>query len=97
MVEPKKHLHGLDGLRALACIAVFFDHVEQYKEWLSLPHHYGKWMQVLGRQGVELFFVLSGYLITYRMFLEQRATGAVSTNGMTSALPYTDDVDANTK
>lgn len=78
MVEPKKHLHGLDGLRALACIAVFFDHVEQYKEWLSLPHHYGKWMQVLGRQGVELFFVLSGYLITYRMFLEQRATGAVS-------------------
>lgn len=78
MGAPKKHLHGLDGLRAIACIAVFFDHVEQYKEWLSLPNHYGKWLQVLGRQGVELFFVLSGYLITYRMFLEQREGGAVS-------------------
>jgi peptidoglycan/LPS O-acetylase OafA/YrhL len=75
---PRSHLHGLDGLRAIACIAVFFDHVEQYKDWLGLPNHYGRWMQVLGRQGVELFFVLSGYLITYRMFLERRKTGSIS-------------------
>jgi peptidoglycan/LPS O-acetylase OafA/YrhL len=72
------HLHGLDGLRAVACLAVLVDHVEQYEEWLSWPHIYGPALQALGRQGVELFFVLSGYLITYRMLVEQKARGRVS-------------------
>jgi peptidoglycan/LPS O-acetylase OafA/YrhL len=72
------HLHGLDGLRAVACLAVFVDHVEQWAEWLAMPNYYGKWLQALGRQGVELFFVLSGYLITYRMLIERRSTGRVS-------------------
>jgi peptidoglycan/LPS O-acetylase OafA/YrhL len=71
-------LHGLDGLRGVACLAVFVDHVEQYCEWLSMPHGYGPSLQALGRQGVELFFVLSGYLITYRMLVEQRTRGRVS-------------------
>ncbi len=62
----------------MACLAVFVDHVEQYAEWLSWPHAYGVALQALGRQGVELFFVLSGYLITYRMLVEQRARGHVS-------------------
>jgi peptidoglycan/LPS O-acetylase OafA/YrhL len=72
------HLHGLDGLRGVACLAVFVDHVEQYAEWLSWPHAYGPALQALGREGVELFFVLSGYLITYRMLIEQKARGRVS-------------------
>lgn len=72
------HLHGLDGLRAVACLAVFVDHVEQWAEWLAMPSYYGKWLQALGRQGVELFFVLSGYLITYRMLIERRSRGRVS-------------------
>jgi peptidoglycan/LPS O-acetylase OafA/YrhL len=75
------HLHGLDGLRGIACLAVFVDHVEQYAEWLSMPHGYGPSVQALGRQGVELFFVLSGYLITYRLFVEQQARGRVSIRG----------------
>jgi peptidoglycan/LPS O-acetylase OafA/YrhL len=72
------YLQGLDGLRGIACVAVFFDHVEQYAEWMSWPHLYGPALQALGRQGVELFFVLSGYLITYRMLVEQEARGRVS-------------------
>jgi peptidoglycan/LPS O-acetylase OafA/YrhL len=72
------HLHGLDGLRGIACFAVFIDHVEQYAEWLSWPHAYGPALQALGREGVELFFVLSGYLITYRLLIEQRARGRFS-------------------
>ena len=78
MPPTREHLHGLDGLRAVACLAVFVDHVEQYAEWLSMPHYYGVWVQTLGRQGVELFFVLSGYLITYRMLRERNVTGGVS-------------------
>lgn len=76
--QKSQHLHGLDGLRGVACLAVFVDHVEQYAEWLSWPHAYGPALQALGREGVELFFVLSGYLITYRMLLEQRARGRIS-------------------
>ena len=77
-IAKPAHLHGLDGLRGVACLAVFVDHVEQYAEWLSWPHVYGPALQALGRQGVELFFVLSGYLITYRMLAEQRDRGRVS-------------------
>ncbi len=77
-VAKPAHLHGLDGLRAVACLAVFVDHAEQWSEWLGMPHYYGKWLQALGRQGVELFFVLSGYLITYRMLIERRSRGSVS-------------------
>lgn len=76
--DKPAHLHGLDGLRAVACLAVFVDHVEQWAEWLAMPHYYGKWLQALGRQGVELFFVLSGYLITYRMLKERNSRGSVS-------------------
>ncbi len=57
---------------------MFVDHVEQYCEWLSMPHGYGPSLQALGRQGVELFFVLSGYLITYRMLIEKKATGRIA-------------------
>jgi peptidoglycan/LPS O-acetylase OafA/YrhL len=46
------YVRGLDGLRALAALMVFAAH----QFW---P---GNWM-LLGRLGVELFFVLSGYLI----------------------------------
>jgi peptidoglycan/LPS O-acetylase OafA/YrhL len=77
-IAKPAHLRGLDGLRGVACLAVFVDHVEQYAEWLSWPHLYGPALQALGREGVELFFVLSGYLITYRMLLEQRDRGRVS-------------------
>ena len=78
LTAKSTHLHGLDGLRALACLAVFVDHVEQYAEWLSWPHAYGPALQALGREGVELFFVLSGYLITYVMLLEEKDRGRIS-------------------
>jgi peptidoglycan/LPS O-acetylase OafA/YrhL len=76
--EKPARLHGLDGLRAVACLAVLADHIEQYAEWMSWPHAYGPTLQAMGRQGVELFFVLSGYLITYRMLSERRALGRTS-------------------
>ena len=50
-----KHVRQLDGLRALAVLIVLFHH------WL--PESYQP-VSHLGRLGVLLFFVLSGYLIT---------------------------------
>ena len=45
------YLPGLDGLRALAVVAVIFYHANH--SWLEG-----------GFLGVEVFFVISGYLIT---------------------------------
>jgi peptidoglycan/LPS O-acetylase OafA/YrhL len=71
-------LPGLDGLRALAAMAVFVDHVEQTQEWVGLEHFDGNQMTSLGRQGVEVFFVLSGFVITRLLLREQDHTGTVS-------------------
>jgi peptidoglycan/LPS O-acetylase OafA/YrhL len=59
------YMPGLDGLRALAVIAVLLYHAE-------LPWIPG------GFLGVEIFFVLSGYLITALLLAEWRAKGSVN-------------------
>jgi peptidoglycan/LPS O-acetylase OafA/YrhL len=56
---------GLDGLRALAVIAVLLYHAD-------LPFLPG------GFLGVEVFFVVSGYLITALLLAEWRKSGRVS-------------------
>ncbi|HEY5664201.1 MAG TPA: acyltransferase family protein [Ilumatobacter sp.] len=58
------YLPGLDGMRALAVIAVLVYHADS--EWLSG-----------GFLGVEVFFVISGYLITLLLMNEHERTGRV--------------------
>ena len=64
-VQPtgKTHLHALDGLRGLAILGVLLFHTGH------LPG---------GFLGVDLFFTLSGYLITDLLLREARETGTVS-------------------
>lgn len=59
------YVPGLDGLRALAVIAVIVYHAN--KQWLGG-----------GFLGVEVFFVISGYLITLLIIAERERTGTVS-------------------
>ena len=59
------YVPGLDGLRALAVIAVIVYHAN--KQWLGG-----------GFLGVEVFFVVSGYLITLLLVAERERTGTVS-------------------
>mgnify|MGYP002654439312 CR=1 FL=1 len=59
------YVPGLDGLRALAVIAVITYHAN--REWLGG-----------GFLGVEVFFVISGYLITLLLIAERERTGSVS-------------------
>ncbi len=56
---------GLDGLRALAVLAVIVYHANH--NWLGA-----------GFLGVEVFFVISGYLITMLLIAERQRTGGVS-------------------
>ena len=65
-VSPR--LAGLDGLRAVAVIAVFLYHTET-------PWARG------GYLGVDLFFVISGFLITHLLAGEFEATSKVSLPG----------------
>jgi len=59
------YLPGLDGMRAVAVIGVMVYHANH--AWLSG-----------GFLGVEVFFVISGYLITLLLVAEKERTGRVS-------------------
>jgi peptidoglycan/LPS O-acetylase OafA/YrhL len=59
------YLPGIDGLRAVAVMAVLFYHAEM------------AWMPG-GFLGVEVFFVISGYLITGLLIAEWRKTGGIN-------------------
>jgi peptidoglycan/LPS O-acetylase OafA/YrhL len=63
--QPVPYLPGLDGLRALAVIAVL------------VYHGNASWLRG-GFLGVEVFFVISGYLITMLLLSEHRRTGTIS-------------------
>lgn len=73
------HLRGLDGIRFIGAAAVIVHHVEQWKSMLGLPNVSGEsYIRYLGYQGVDLFFVLSGFLITYLLAVESSDTGTIS-------------------
>lgn len=55
---------GLDHLRAIAIIIVFVFHYNMFGHPPGLYEHLGNW----GWTGVDLFFVLSGYLIGGQLF-----------------------------
>ncbi|WP_426706810.1 acyltransferase family protein [Corynebacterium auriscanis] len=64
-VSQRRHIPGLDGVRGIAVIAVLLYHF-----WPNLVPG--------GFMGVDVFFVLSGYLITFLLVREYRKTGRIS-------------------
>lgn len=65
-----KRLPVLDGVRGIAILLVLLGHS------LSIRHEAESMM--IGRLGVVVFFVLSGYLITSRLLDEEERQGAIS-------------------
>jgi peptidoglycan/LPS O-acetylase OafA/YrhL len=64
------YLPGLDGLRALAVSAVLIYHAGTFTDG-EVADRGIQWLRG-GYLGVEVFFVISGYLITSLLLLEQR-------------------------
>lgn len=62
--SPSKRFSGLDHLRALAIVIVFFYHYGMFGNPAGLHETLGSW----GWTGVDLFFVLSGFLIGGQLF-----------------------------
>lgn len=73
--NEKIFLPGLNGVRAIAALAVVISHVNGRLEHFGLdklPY----WD--LAGYGVTMFFTLSGFLITYLLFREIEKTGTIS-------------------
>lgn len=71
------YFKGLNEIRAIAALAVMFHHIEAYKFYAHEPSLYGiaplqHFISQLGKNGVYLFFVLSGFLITYLLLAEKK-------------------------
>lgn len=70
---------GLNGLRFFAALFVFFHHVEQHKFLTGLDNLWGvAIIDNLGHQARIIFFVLSGFLITYLFLKEKEKTGTIN-------------------
>lgn len=59
-LNPSRHIPALDGLRGFAVLMVFYYHTCNVP---TVPAHW-RIFAGMGWSGVDLFFVLSGYLIT---------------------------------
>jgi peptidoglycan/LPS O-acetylase OafA/YrhL len=65
----QRHFGSLDGLRCLAILPVIWHHATPF----PLPGIWGK-----GPAGVDLFFCISGFLITTLLLREKARTGSVA-------------------
>jgi len=64
---------GLNGVRFVAAFLVIVDHTELFKSYLGYPTLWANsYSAYLGAFGVSIFFVLSGFLITYLLLEEQQ-------------------------
>ncbi|WP_313384581.1 acyltransferase [Chishuiella sp.] len=72
-------LPNLNALRFIAALAVIIHHTEQLKSLYNLPN---KWENntifIIGKLGVVLFFVLSGFLITHLLLNEIDNTNRIN-------------------
>lgn len=75
--QPEGRIVGLDGLRGISILLVLAGH-----GWSTLPSTWG--FAVLApylanaKLGVQTFFVISGFLITYLLRREREKTGTIS-------------------
>ena len=78
-MKNKIYFPGLNGVRFSAVFIVMVDHLELFKSYFNLrslwPEDYSSH---LGSLGVTIFFVLSGYLITYLLLSEKKEFGLIS-------------------
>lgn len=70
MQMPKVYFPGLDALRAIAVLLVFAGHFGTVMSYWGLDLNF-VCLSGLAGAGLILFFVLSGFLITYLLLLEQ--------------------------
>ena len=73
-LKQNTKFYGLDNLRAFAIIFVLLFHSNR---WVEHPNWFPKAFQ-FGWTGVDLFFVLSGFLISSQLFAQIKKEGTFS-------------------
>jgi peptidoglycan/LPS O-acetylase OafA/YrhL len=76
-VKNPIYFPGLNGLRAIAAMIVMIFHTDQFSHYFGLVP-YGFWRTRMQSYAVILFFVLSGFLITYLLVKEKEKEGLVN-------------------
>ena len=75
----KVYFPNLNGIRFIAAFVVIIHHIEQFKNLLGYENYWlNPTIQLIGPLGVILFFVLSGFLITYLLLIEEKQTKTIS-------------------
>ena len=80
-LEKKKvYFPNLNGLRFIAAALVIIHHIEQFKSIYMVDNYFETipFIGIIGKLGVVLFFVLSGYLITYLLLTEENSFHKIS-------------------
>ncbi len=80
--ENKVYFPGLDAMRLISCLSIILVHIDALKVEDGLPVI--KWIYYydgLGVLSVSLFFVLSGFLISYLLLKEKESTGTINMKG----------------
>lgn len=83
MGKQKIYFPNLNGLRFIAAFLVIIHHAEQLKANSNLENYWGTipFIGIIGKLGVVLFFVLSGFLITYLLLVEESSFKKISIRG----------------
>jgi peptidoglycan/LPS O-acetylase OafA/YrhL len=68
---------GLDGIRAVAVAVVFLSHLPIAITWLDDQSWFNQF-RIAGFLGVNIFFVLSGFLITYKLLTTRHSDGRLA-------------------
>ncbi|WP_010419527.1 acyltransferase family protein [Anaerophaga thermohalophila] len=77
--NSKVYFPSLNGIRAIAAMMVFIFHIEYLKKSFNASNFFNTpFIQKSGDLGVTLFFVLSGFLITFLLLKEKEATKTIS-------------------
>lgn len=71
-MNTKQHFESFDALRFISFLIVFFSHLPYYK-LKSL-----QFLHLKGTIGVNFFFILSGFLITYILLFEKNINGTIN-------------------
>lgn len=79
LTKDRIYFPNLNGLRFIAALLVIVHHIEQIKDIYGLPNNFSStFIQIIGELGVILFFVLSGFLITYLLLEEENRTQTIA-------------------
>jgi peptidoglycan/LPS O-acetylase OafA/YrhL len=80
MDKQKIYFPNLNGLRFIAAFLVIIHHIEQFKSLYKMDNYLETvaFIGLFGKLGVVLFFVLSGFLITYLLLAEEDSFKTIS-------------------